>query len=150
MIRRLLREIDLPPLWLAVFAAITWALAQVAATPLPYDRALGGALIGLGLALMAIAAAQMVLHHTTFIPRRDPSDLVTSGVFAFSRNPIYLGDALVLGGLALYWHAPLGLLLVPLFMAFITRRYILGEEARIAAHFGESYAAYRARTRRWL
>ncbi|KEO56124.1 methyltransferase family protein [Thioclava pacifica] len=150
MIGKLLREIDLPPLWLALFAAITWALAQVAAMPLPYDRPLGGALIGLGLALMGVAAAQMVLHHTTFIPRRDPSDLVTSGVFALSRNPIYLGDALVLAGLALWWQVPLGLLLVPLFMGFITIRYIRGEEARIAAHFGDSYAAYRARTRRWL
>lgn len=150
MIRSLLREIDLPPVWLALFALLVWGLGQVVPLAFAYDREIGGALVAIGVALMGVAAAQMVLHHTTFIPRRDPSDLVTSGVFALSRNPIYLGDALVLAGLSLYWHAPLGLLLVPLFMGFITRRYILGEEARIAAHFGESYAAYRARTRRWL
>ncbi|WP_233243089.1 methyltransferase family protein [Thioclava sp. NG1] len=145
-----LREIDIPPLWLVLFAALVWALGRVVPMPFRYDRALGLIAIALGLALMLVAVGQMLLRRTTFIPRRDPSDLVTSGVFALSRNPIYLGDALVLAGLALIWHAPLGLLLVPVFMWFITRRYILGEEARIAAHFGETYTAYRARTRRWL
>lgn len=147
---RLLRAIDLPPLWLALFAAAGWGVAQIVPVALPGGGLVGRALVGVGLALMATAAAQMVARHTTFIPRRDPAALVTGGAFALSRNPIYLADALVLSGLLILWHGVLALPLVPAFMALITRRFILGEEARIAAHFGADYAAYCSRTRRWL
>lgn len=146
----LLREADIPPLWLTLFALASWAIGRLAPLPLPFGRALGGGLIGAGLLLMVAAAAQMALHRTTVIPRRRPAALVTGGVFAFSRNPIYLADALVLTGLDLWWDASLALVLVPLFMVFITRRYIRAEEAWIGATFGADYAAYCARTRRWL
>ncbi|MBD3787975.1 MAG: isoprenylcysteine carboxylmethyltransferase family protein [Sphingomonadales bacterium] len=145
-----MRAIDLPPLWLAHFAAAGWGVAQIVPVALPGGGLVGRALVGVGLALMATAAAQMVARHTTFIPRRDPAALVTGGVFALSRNPIYLADALVLSGLLILWQGVLALPLVPAFMALITRRFILGEEARIAAHFGADYAAYCSRTRRWL
>ena len=148
--KEMLREIEIPPLWLAIFALAGWGIGQILPVALPFGRELGPGLVAIGLALMGAAAAQMVARHTSFIPRRDPQALVTSGVFALSRNPIYLGDAFVLAGLLLIWQAALGLWLVPAFMAFITRRYIRAEEAMIGAHFGPAYAAYRARTRRWL
>lgn len=145
-----LKEIDIPPLWLAVFAAPGWAVGQVFPLALPHGAALGLVLLALGLGLMGLAAGQMVLARTSFIPRRRPERLVTWGVFALSRNPIYLADALVLAGLLLWWNAVLAAPLVPAFMAFITRRFIRGEEAWIAAAHGAEYAAYRARVRRWL
>lgn len=147
---RLLREIDIPPLWLGLFAAAGWGVAQIVPLGLPGGGLVGRALVGIGLVLMATAAAQMVARHTTFIPRRDPTALVTGGAFALSRNPIYLADALVLSGLLILWHGALALPLVPAFMILITRRFILGEEARIKAHFGAEYDAYCSRTRRWL
>lgn len=146
----MLKEIDIPPLWLALFAALGWGVGQLAPLHLPFAREVGAGLVALAAALMALAVAQMVLRRTTFIPRRDPAALVTSGAFALSRNPIYLADAMLLSGLLLIWGALLALPLVPAFMVFITRRYILGEEARIGAHFGADYTAYRAKVRRWL
>lgn len=146
----LLREADIPPLWLALFALASWAIGRLVPLPLPFGRGLGAGLMGAGLVLMGAAAAQMARHRTTVIPRRQPVALVTGGVFALSRNPIYLADALLLAGLDLFWGASLALLLVPLFMIFITRRYIRAEEAWIGAAFGADYAAYCARTRRWL
>lgn len=122
--------------------------------PLPLVGApglwLGGALVVAGLALMLAAAAQMIAHRTTVIPRRQPSSLVTGGVFAFTRNPIYLGDALVLAGAILWWDALLALPLLPAFVVLITRRFILGEEARLRAGFGEAFTAWAARTPRWI
>lgn len=150
MLRQKLAEIDIPPLWLALFAAVGWAVGQIAPLALPYGRAAGLGLVALALLLMGLAGAQMVLARTTFIPRRRPERLVTWGVFALSRNPIYLADALLLSGLLLYWNAVLAAPLVPAFMAFITRRFIRGEEVWIGAAYGEDYAAYRARVRRWL
>lgn len=146
----LLREADIPPLWLALFALASWGIGRLVPLPLPFGRALGGGLIGAAVVLMGLAAAQMAVHRTTVIPRRRPAALVTGGVFALSRNPIYLADAILLAGLDLWWGASLALVLVPVFMAFITRRYIRAEEAWIGAAFGADYAAYRARTRRWL
>lgn len=148
--RRILREIDIPPLWLGLALALAWATGQALPLALPLGAAAGRLLIGLGLALMGVAVLQMVLRHTTFIPRRDPSALVTGGAFRLSRNPIYLGDALILAGAILIWDAALALPLVPAFTALITRHFILGEEARIAARFGAEFDAYRARTRRWI
>ncbi len=142
--------LDLPPVWLAGFAATGWALGRLWPLALPGGEWLGGALVVAGLVLMSVAAAQMLAHHTTFVPRRDPSALVTGGVYAFSRNPIYLADAVVLLGLLISWHALWAAPLVPAFMAFIAWRFIRDEEARIAANFGDAWRAYAARTRRWL
>lgn len=146
----ILREIDIPPLWLTLFAAVAWGLGQLVPLGLPFGPWLGLGLIALALVLMSVAAAQMVARHTTFVPRRDPNTLVTTGVFALSRNPIYLADAILLSGLVLYWDALLAAPLVPLFMAFITVRYIRAEERVIGAHFGPAYAAYCEKVRRWL
>ena len=146
----ILAWLDLPPVWLAVFAGLGWAAGRLVPVSLPYGGWVGGGLVLAGLVLMAVAVAQMVGLRTTFIPRRDPQALVTQGVFALSRNPIYLADALVLCGLIIGWQAVWALPLVPAFMAFIARRFIRGEEARIAARFGAEWLAYAVRTRRWF
>ena len=143
--------IDLPPVWLAGFAAPGWAIGRL--WPMPEVPALvlaGRGLIGVGIVLMVAAVVQMVALKTTVIPRQDPTALVTGGVFRISRNPIYLADAMVLAGLVLHWSAWPALLLVPAFVAVITQRFIRSEEARLEAAFGADYAAFRARTRRWI
>lgn len=148
-----LREtIDLPPLWLALFAALAWAQARA----LPWggfgawgDPA-GAALIGAGIVLMAAAFVEFRRHRTSVVPHRQPAALITTGVYRLTRNPIYLADALILAGLCLRWDAVPSLLLVPVFMAVITARFIRPEEARLAAGFGPAFAAWAARTRRWL
>lgn len=143
----MLRQIDIPPLWLGVSVALAWALSFLLAVPFV---AAGLALIALGAALMGIAVVQMVLARTTFIPRRNPAALVSGGAFAISRNPIYLGDALILTGVILFWGALLALPLVLAFMWLITRRYILDEEIRLQAGFGVEYSTWAARTGRWF
>lgn len=144
------REIDFPPVWLAGFAALGGVIGRLAPIELDFNSILGAGLILVGLGLMLVAVAQMALARTTVIPHRDPSALVMGGVFALSRNPIYLADALVLTGLYLHWDALVALPLVAVFMAIITRRFIRPEEARLGAMFGEIYDDYRARTRRWI
>ena len=58
------------------------------------DRS-GPTLVGLGIVAALGAAAQMALARTSVIPRRNPSSMVTSGLFRWSRNPIYLADVLM-------------------------------------------------------
>lgn len=152
----MLKWIDIPPVWLAGFAVLAWWAAEAAAMILPAALLshpgldlLGGLLVGGGLVLMALAIYEMRRARTTPIPHLQPTALVTSGIFSRTRNPIYLGDALVLAGLALRWGWP-GLVLVPLFMAVIHDRFIRAEEARLNEAFGPRFTAWAAKTRRWL
>lgn len=144
------REVDFPPVWLAGFAAVGFAVSRYHAMPFPMSRDLGALLVILSLALMVMAVLQMVWARTTVIPERDPSALVTRGVFRFSRNPIYLGDAIFLAGLYVAWGVWFALPLILVFMWLISNRFIKGEEDRIAAIFGEEFVAYCAQTRRWI
>ena len=89
---------------------------------------------------------------TTVNPLRPEraAHLVTSGVFARSRNPIYLGDALILAALALGLGNWLNFLLLPAFVGLIGRFQIAPEERALQRLFGDQYRAYCARVRRWL
>lgn len=149
----LIKWLDVPPLWLLLFIA----LARVQATRLPVGRVewwgldlLSGLLVGGGLLLMLVAVVQLRQNQTTFVPHQHARHMVTNGVFSRSRNPIYLGDTMILLGLILYWSAWPSLLLVPLFMWLITDRFILEEEAWLREDFGPQWAAWSAGTRRWF
>lgn len=144
------KEIDFPPVWLAGFAALGGATGRIWPVQTVVNQPLGLFLLFLGLALMIVAAAQMTAARTSVIPRRDPDALVMNGVFRFSRNPIYLGDALLLAGLYLSWDALIALPLVAVFMRVIARRFIHDEETRLSHFFGDAYGDYAARVRRWL
>jgi protein-S-isoprenylcysteine O-methyltransferase Ste14 len=147
-----LRHLDYPPVWLAGFAVLAWAIAWALPFPGPGPvlRAAGGALVGAAGLLMALAVVEFLRQRTTIVPHRDPSALVRGGIYRLSRNPIYLGDAAVLAGLALWWGSVPALLLVPLFLRVIRRRFVEAEEARLRAAFGADAEAFMARVRRWL
>lgn len=144
------KEIDFPPVWLAGFVALGGLIGRIVPVNTPVNDVIGAALIVLGVALMIAAAVQMLLSRTTVIPRRDPGALVRGGVFRFSRNPIYLADAIVLAGFLIAWDALIALPLVAVFMIVIKRRFILDEESRLSRRFGEVYLDYAARVRRWI
>jgi protein-S-isoprenylcysteine O-methyltransferase Ste14 len=131
------------------------ALAALQARYLPLidagrpGRIAGTVLIVGGLFIFTAALLQFRRHRTTVMPRETPVAMIDSGIYRLSRNPIYLADALFLAGAALWWDAA-SLLLVPLFVMIITRRFILGEESGLRAVFGAAFDRYAAQTRRWL
>ena len=150
-IHRLLRQWESPPTWLAVFLILAWAQSRfLPLLPVPHGvRLIGLGLIVAGATLLVASAVAFRAQKTTILPREVPRAMITSGLYSRSRNPIYLGDALMLAGAALAWDAA-SLVLVPAFMAVITRRFILGEEAGLRRTFGTEFDAYAARVRRWL
>jgi protein-S-isoprenylcysteine O-methyltransferase Ste14 len=78
------------------------------------------------------------------------SSLVTSGVYRISRNPMYVGFALVVLAVVVYLRSPVLLLGVALFVAYITRFQILPEEQFMRGKFGAQYESYMQQVRRWL
>ncbi|WP_420863041.1 methyltransferase family protein [Algirhabdus cladophorae] len=147
----LIKMIDSPPVWLAGFAAVAYGQGRL--FPIESDavsHVIGGALVALGLGLMALAFVEFRRHKTTVIPHQTASALITRGIFARTRNPIYLGDALVLAGLCLRWDAVISLILVPVFVLLITQRFILAEEMRLESGFGAEFRQYCQQTRRWV
>lgn len=148
-----MKYIDIPPVWLAVFLSIAWMQASylpVLSLAGPVTGFLGGLLVGGGLVLMLLALVEFRKHRTTFVPHRTASTLIQSGIFRRTRNPIYLGDAMILAGLILRWDAVLSLPLVPIFVWLIERRFILDEENRLRRAFHADFARYERKVRRWI
>ncbi|WP_261385151.1 methyltransferase family protein [Vannielia litorea] len=143
----------MPPLWLLLFIAMAWVQASRFPALVwrhPAAELLGGLLVGGGLLLLALAFMEFRRARTSVIPHQEASALITSGIYSRSRNPIYLGDALILSGFCAYWGAWLALaVLLPLFLFVITDRFIRPEEGRLRAAFGAQYEAWAGRVRRW-
>jgi protein-S-isoprenylcysteine O-methyltransferase Ste14 len=99
---------------------------------------------------MLLAVMEFQKHKTTFVPRRESSSFIQSGIFKRSRNPIYLGDAMVLAGAILYMDAVLALPLVPLFIWIIEKRFIEGEENHLRRTYRAQFAGYENKVRRWI
>ncbi|WP_342075218.1 isoprenylcysteine carboxylmethyltransferase family protein [Yoonia sp. SS1-5] len=149
-----MKWIDIPPVWLGIALVCAWWISELQPDWLhfesPITDLLGGCLVGAGALLMLLAVAEMRKRRTTVIPHMEAANLVTTGIFSRTRNPIYLGDACILAGLTLYWAAPIALFLVPLFAGTITQRFILPEEDRLRRKFRAAFASYCQKTRRWL
>lgn len=148
----MLKVLDLPPFWLLGALVLTWFLGWLVPIGLfgGVGKILGPLLALAGAGLLAAAVVQMVSRRTTVIPRRTPSVLVTHGVFRFSRNPIYLGDAMILLGAILWWDVPVALLVFAAFILMIQRRFILPEEAVLRRDFAAAFAEWSAQTNRWV
>ena len=146
-----------PPVVMALCGAIAWGLVQawpsaLVALPSSLRLILVASLTVLGLLLNLLPKLAFGRAGTTVNPLRPASSrtLVTTGLHGVSRNPLYLGHALLLVAWACWLRHPAALIGAPLYMAYVTRYQILPEELALSATFGTAYDAYRARVRRWL
>ena len=112
--------------------------------------AIGLSIIGLGSGVLGVA--QFKKAQTTVNPHtpEKSTNLVTSGIYRYTRNPMYLGLVLVLLGWAFYLSHLLPFILVPVFMIYMTRFQIQPEEKMMAQKFGREYQVYLSRVRRWI
>lgn len=152
-------------LWLrAVFFGVAFVLVVLVWLPMQLlaptggPRLTEGPLRYVGFALLALGLPLVIWCWWGFITRGrgtpapfdPPRNLVVTGPYRFVRNPMYLGAILLLLAEAALWGAPV---LAGLAMAFwlIAHVVVVGyEERALARSFGQSYADYRARVRRWL
>ncbi|MFB3894243.1 MAG: isoprenylcysteine carboxylmethyltransferase family protein [Phycisphaerae bacterium] len=104
----------------------------------------------LGIVIAYSAWRRMRREGTTVKCFNEPARLVTSGVFRYTRNPIYVGYVLGLIGAWIAYGAVSAGLVVVVFVLVVDRFYIRWEEKTLARKFGQDYEAYRAQTRRWI
>ena len=113
-------------------------------------RRAGGALLLLGAALPASGATLFRRRGTSVVPVRPTTALVTGGPYRLTRNPMYVGFALVHAGLALRRRSTWALLMLGPVLAVVDRIVIRREERYLERTFGEEYRSYARRVRRWL
>ena len=105
---------------------------------------------GVALILMLYAAYSFKRAQTTIKPFQESSALVTSGVYSFTRNPMYLSMGLILAGIAIWLGSLSSWIIIIPFIFLITRVFIRTEEKMLAETFGSDYEEYRLRVRRWI
>jgi protein-S-isoprenylcysteine O-methyltransferase Ste14 len=110
----------------------------------------GIVLMAIALGLVVWAAALFRRAGTSIRPHLPSTSLVLAGPYRFTRNPMYLGMAGILLGVAVYMGSITPFIVIPAFMALIGERFIVPEEAKLEAAFGRAYRDYKARVRRWL
>ena len=108
--------------------------------------------LSLGIMTLIVAVLFFIKQKTTLSPLQPEkaSSLVVSGVFKHSRNPMYLGLSLILLSVAVQFNFVGGILIVFMFIAFITKFQIIPEEVAMEKLFGEEFIRYKKRTRRWI
>lgn len=149
-----MRKILLPPVIFALCLFGIVAINRFGAAQIVIWSGLGGWLdyifFAAGFALPIWGAYIFRRHDTNIKPYKDPEHIVTSGPFAFSRNPMYLGLFLMLTGAVVRYGTLESLLFPAVFFVLINWWQIPYEEERMTEIFGDEFAAYKARVRRWL
>jgi len=142
-----------PPLYYGAGSAAGMVLDNLVAAPVGGGTATvtAGAVVGgLGLALAFAGVGGVIRHRTTIVPHHPVSALVTTGAYRRSRNPMYAGLAIAYLGAALLVNSWWPIALLPAVLFAVQRLVIHPEERYLAERFGDSYAGYRARVRKWL
>lgn len=149
-------ELRVPPVAVVIaFTFALWAAARWlpgATVAIPGHRYIAFALFAAGLGIAAAGVLAFRRHGTTLNPMTpaEAATVVDSGVFRYTRNPMYLGLTLFLCGWAAWLSNLAALALVGLFMVYMTTFQIRPEERALKRVFGRSYEDYAARVRRWL
>lgn len=144
-----------PPVVMLIAALVIWGLRR--AYPemgvfIPGRRVVYGILLALGLLVAVAGVLEFRRVRTTVNPMKpaNASSLVTSGIYRFTRNPMYVGDVLILLAVVVFFSNPLGLAGVVLFVVWMELLQIPAEERALRERFGAAYDQYCSKVRRWL
>jgi protein-S-isoprenylcysteine O-methyltransferase Ste14 len=149
-------ELKVPPLLLLLlFGAALWGVAQV--TPaLAWStivRLASCAMLAAGGGAVVVSGVWSFRRSGTTVNPTAPgsaTELVTGGIYRYTRNPMYVGMLLWLAASGTWLANPWALLVCVLFVFYMNRFQIGPEERALEALFGAAYRAYESRVRRWI
>ncbi|MGL1935069.1 MAG: isoprenylcysteine carboxylmethyltransferase family protein [Fibrobacterales bacterium] len=144
-----------PPLVMALFGGIQWSVTR---TPFqfPCSSALFWGIVALLLSLSALfgigGVIQFIRAKTTVNPLKpeNSSSLVTSGLFAYTRNPMYVSFLFLLLTWGLFLYALVTIIPIVGFILYLNRFQIIPEESLLTEVYGDTYVEYYSKTPRWL
>ena len=144
-----------PPIAAVFFGLLIWGLSRLlSAHSLDPEirQIIAMVLIGMAAAIDIWALFSFRQVKTTIDPRypHKSSSIVKSGIYRYTRNPMYLGLALILSALSVYLGAKFGFFIVAAFVLYMNEFQIKPEEDVLEKNFGEEYLAYKSKVRRWL
>lgn len=144
-----------PPAVLAIFVVAVWfasLYAPLVHIPFPGQRIVAVTAMALGVCVALLGVVEFKRARTTINPMAPNATtaIVSTGIYKVSRNPMYLGLALVALGIAIWSAALIGYLLVGVFCAYLTRFQIIPEERVLLERFGTEFDQYRRTVRRWI
>ena len=112
-----------------------------------------GVLIGLeGVIIIFVAIRLFRKNQTTINPFKahETNRLITSGIYSFTRNPMYLGLSSIQVAFGIYLGAYASIFLIPAFIIYITNKQIIYEEEVLKKEFRDEYIKYLKSVRRWI
>ena len=110
----------------------------------------GSVVVVLGLSIIVYTISLFKRQQTDVMPDGNPSILITHGIYKITRNPIYLGMALILFGSAFLFGTLATFFIPPLFMATVDLIWIRFEEKNLESIFGNRYTTYKESVRKWI
>ncbi len=132
---------------LAIVSNLIIPIMTVISAPYTY---FGIAIIGFGIVMDLWSSSLFVKSKTTVSPYGSPTSLVTSGPFRISRNPMYLGMAAMLLGIAVFFGTLVTFVIPVIFIMIIQTQLIPDEELKLEKTFEEQYKDYKKKVRRWI
>lgn len=149
-------ELKIPPVAQVIITAAAMYGVSKIAPALKFSLS-GSTALGIGLGIVGLSSGimgvtQFKKAQTTPNPQalEKVSSLVTSGIYQYTRNPMYVGLVLILLGWAFYLSHFLAFVLLPVFIFYMTRFQIQPEERMLARKFGKHYHAYLKKVSRWI
>lgn len=148
-----------PPLYFMLGFLAGWLLHRLVPLHIPGANGIGGIvgmravgwlLIAPGVALLVWAQITFRRHRTTVIPNRPATAMVTDGPYNFTRNPMYVSFTLLYVGFALVTRMLWPIIVLPAVLLLLTVFVIQREERYLSDAYGEDYAAFSAKVRRWV
>ena len=154
------RDASSPIIWPPIIYTSATVISGMLAWLIPWPFAFGemwmvccgvGIIAGLlGVLMLVLAGRSFTQANTPIAPNLPTKALVFDGVYAFTRNPMYVAFTLILMAFGLYFNQLWFLIAAPIAMFAVTKLAIQREEAYLEAKFGADYVGYKARVRRWV
>ena len=144
-----------PPLQMLISVALMYGIAHtlpLSAMLQEHKWSLVGICLVIGLLFNITGGVSFRSEQTTGNPSKPEttSSLVTSGIYRFTRNPMYVGLLFLLLAWGIYLGSFFSMLVIPLFQQYMTRFQIIPEERALETLFTDQFPHYRSQVRRWL